>query len=53
MGFVVRLGGTLRTFFGGGEMVEVTRSQVDEVDGDGVRLRLTAAELERATSSRT
>ena len=53
LGFVVRLGGALRTLFGGGEIAEVTRSQVDGVDQDGVHLRLTKEELERVTRDRT
>jgi sporulation protein YlmC with PRC-barrel domain len=46
-GFTLRVGGLLRTLFGGGEKVEVTRSQIDHVDDGIVHLRLTADELEQ------
>lgn len=52
-GFILRLGSRLRTFFGGGEVVEVTRSQIDRVDTDGVHLHLTKDELGRIRSSYT
>ena len=50
MGFVLRVGAALRTFFGGGEVVEVTRSQIDRVDEGVIHLRLTKEEFERVTS---
>jgi sporulation protein YlmC with PRC-barrel domain len=50
MGFVLRVGGTLRTLFGGGDMTEITRSQVDRVSEGVVRLRLTKTEVERIAS---
>ena len=46
-GFVLRVGGVLRTLFGGGEHVEVTRSQIDRVSEGVVQLRLTKDELHR------
>lgn len=46
-GFVLRVGGTLRTLFGGGDCTEVTRSQVDHVSSGVVHLRLSKDEIER------
>jgi sporulation protein YlmC with PRC-barrel domain len=46
-GFTLRVGGALRTLFGGGDVVEVTRSQTDSVDESLVRLRLSKDELIR------
>jgi hypothetical protein len=45
MGFVLRAGGELRTLFGGGEVTEVSCSQIDRVDEGAVYLRLTKEEL--------
>jgi sporulation protein YlmC with PRC-barrel domain len=45
MGFVVRAGGALRTFFGGGETTEIARSLIDHVGGDGVYLRVLRDEV--------
>jgi len=47
MGFTLRVGGVLRTLFGGGEKVEVTRSQIDRVSEGTVQLRLAKEEVER------
>jgi sporulation protein YlmC with PRC-barrel domain len=46
-GFVLRLGGTLRTLLGGGDAVEVGAAQVDRFDEQAVYLRLSRDELQR------
>ena len=46
-GFVLRVGGTLRTLFGGGDCTEITRSHVDHVSEGVVHLRLRKEEVER------
>ena len=38
-GFVLRVGGALRTLFGGGDTVEVSRSQIESVGESIVKLR--------------
>jgi sporulation protein YlmC with PRC-barrel domain len=50
IGFVVRVGGALRTALGGGETTEVTRTDIDRVDEGIVHLRLTKEEVEHAAS---
>jgi hypothetical protein len=52
LGFTLRMGGLLRTLFGGGEKLEVTRSQIDHVTDGAVHLRLTRDELEQMARSR-
>jgi sporulation protein YlmC with PRC-barrel domain len=52
-GFVLRVGGALRTLFGGGDTVEVSRYQIESVGESMVKLRLAKEEVEaaaRATS---
>lgn len=44
-GFVIRLGGGLRTMFGGGETAEVTAGQIDSVAEGVVSLRLAKDQL--------
>ena len=51
-GFVLRLGGTLRTLFGGGDMVEVSAAQVERVGAGTVRLNVTKDQLARVAGSR-
>jgi sporulation protein YlmC with PRC-barrel domain len=52
-GFVLRVGGALRTLFGGGDTVEVSRSQIESVGESIVKLRLAKEEVEAAhTGSR-
>ncbi len=46
-GFVLRVGGTLRTLFGGGETVDVEASDVERVESEAVRLRISKDSLER------
>lgn len=46
-GFVLRLGGALRTLLGGGNTVEVSAGEVDHVGECTVHLTLTKAELEQ------
>jgi sporulation protein YlmC with PRC-barrel domain len=45
-GFVLRVGGTLRTMFGGGDTLEVGASEVDRVEAELVRLRVSKEWLE-------
>lgn len=45
-GFVLRVGGTLATLFGGGTMVDVDASMVDRVDAGIVRLNATKDAVE-------
>ncbi len=55
-GFVLRVGGALRTLFGGGDTVEVSRHQIEHVGESLVRLRLSKEEVKtaaEAASSRT
>ena len=47
-GFVLRVGGALRTLFGGGDTVEVSRSQIESVGESIVKLRLAKEEVEAA-----
>lgn len=47
-GFVLRVGGALRTLFGGGDTLEVSRRQIESVGEALVRLRLAKEEVESA-----
>jgi len=49
-GFVLRVGGTIQTMFGGGETQELDRSQVERVDEGTVYLRLDKNEIMRSAS---
>jgi hypothetical protein len=42
------VGGTLRTLFGGGDVVDVDGSQVERVEAETVRLRISKDALRRA-----
>lgn len=46
-GFVLRLGGALRTMFGGGDTVEIDRASVVSVEEGAVYLTISQRELER------
>ena len=48
-GVVVRLGGFLRTMFGGGETVEIRGRMIERVDGGVVHLRTSRNELKRVS----
>jgi sporulation protein YlmC with PRC-barrel domain len=50
-GFVLRVGGALRTLFGGGDTVEVSRHQIEHVGESLVRLRLAKEEVEAAAEA--
>lgn len=50
-GFVLRVGGALRTLFGGGDTVEVSRYQIESVGESIVRLRLVKEEVEQAAEA--
>lgn len=50
-GFVLRVGGALRTLFGGGDTVEVSRYQIESVGESLVRLRLAKDEVEAAAEA--
>jgi sporulation protein YlmC with PRC-barrel domain len=50
-GFVLRVGGALRTLFGGGDTVEVSQHQIEQVGESVVRLRLAKEEVEAATEA--
>ena len=50
-GFVLRVGGALRTLFGGGDTVEVSQHQIEHVGESVVRLRLAKEEVEAATEA--
>jgi sporulation protein YlmC with PRC-barrel domain len=50
-GFVLRVGGALRTLFGGGDTLEVSRAQIESVGESLVRLRLTKEEVEAAAKA--
>ncbi|MCC7372411.1 MAG: PRC-barrel domain-containing protein [Chloroflexi bacterium] len=50
-GFVLRVGGALRTLFGGGDTVEVSRLQIESVGESIVRLRLAKDEVEAAAAA--
>jgi len=50
-GFVLRVGGALRTLFGGGDTVEVSRHQIERVGESMVHLRLAKEEIEAATEA--
>jgi len=47
-GFVLRVGGALRTLFGGGDTIEVSRHQIRTVGESVVTLRLAKEEVEAA-----
>jgi sporulation protein YlmC with PRC-barrel domain len=47
-GFVLRVGGALRTLFGGGDTIEVSRHQIKNVGESVVTLRLAKEEVEAA-----
>ena len=47
-GFVLRVGGALRTLFGGGDTVEVSSFQIESVGESVVKLRLAKEEVETA-----
>jgi sporulation protein YlmC with PRC-barrel domain len=47
-GFVLRVGGALRTLFGGGDTIEVSHYQIDTVGESVVKLRLAKEEVEAA-----
>jgi sporulation protein YlmC with PRC-barrel domain len=47
-GFVLRVGGALRTLFGGGDTIEVSRYQIKTVGESVVTLRLAKEEVEAA-----
>jgi len=50
-GFVLRVGGALRTLFGGGDTVEVSRQQIERIGESMVHLRLAKEEIEAATEA--
>jgi sporulation protein YlmC with PRC-barrel domain len=50
-GFVLRVGGALRTLFGGGDTVEVSRYQIESVGESIVRLRLAKDDVEAAAEA--
>jgi sporulation protein YlmC with PRC-barrel domain len=50
-GFVLRVGGALRTLFGGGDTVEVSRYQIESVGESIIRLRLAKEEVEAAADA--
>jgi sporulation protein YlmC with PRC-barrel domain len=50
-GFVLRVGGALRTLFGGGDTIEVSRAQIESVGESLVRLRLAKEEIEAAAEA--
>ena len=50
-GFVLRVGGALRTLFGGGDTVEVSRYQIESVGESVVTLRLAKEEVEAAAQA--
>ena len=50
-GFVLRVGGALRTLFGGGDTVEVSRYQIESVGESIVRLRLLKEDVEHAAEA--
>lgn len=47
-GFVLRVGGALRTLFGGGDTVEVSSYQIETIGESVVKLRLAKEEVEAA-----
>ena len=50
-GFVLRVGGALRTLFGGGDTVEVSRYQIESVGESVVTLKLAKDEVEAAAQA--
>ncbi len=51
-GFVLRVGGALRTMFGGGDTLELSRREIDRVGESIVYLRLAKDEIEAAAHAR-
>lgn len=51
-GFTLRVGGALRTLFGGGDTLAVSRQQIESVGESLVRLRLAKDEVEAAAEAR-
>jgi len=51
-GFVLRVGGALRTMFGGGDTLELSRREIDRVGESVVYLRLGKDEVEAAAHAR-
>jgi sporulation protein YlmC with PRC-barrel domain len=49
-GFVLRVGGALRTLFGGGDTLEVSRHQIERVGESMVTLRLAKEEIQAAAA---
>lgn len=45
-GFVLRVGGTLRTLLGGGEAVEISSAMVDRVENEVIHLRIAKEDLQ-------
>lgn len=52
-GFVLRVGGALRTLFGGGDTLEVSRYQIESIGESVVKLRLAKEEVEAAAHAAT
>lgn len=52
-GFVLRVGGALRTLFGGGDTVEVSRYQIESIGESVVKLKLAKEEVEAAAHATT
>jgi len=52
-GFVLRVGGTLRTMFGGGDTLELARREIDRVGESIVYLRLSKDQIEAAAHAHT
>ena len=50
-GFVLRVGGALRTLFGGGDTIEIPRRQIQSVAESVVQLRLATEEIEAAADA--
>jgi len=52
-GFVLRIGGVLRTMFGGGDTIEISRHDIDRVGESVVYLQRAKEQIEAATHTRT
>jgi len=52
-GFVLRVGGVLRTLFGGGDTIELSRREIDRVGESIIYLRLPKEEIEAAAHAHT
>ena len=50
-GFVLRVGGALRTLFGGGDTIEVSHYQIESVGESMVKLKLAKEEVEAAAEA--